>query len=813
MIVYWELTNACGLACRHCRATAMPDPAPGELSTAEAIAVLDDIATFGTPLPHVVMTGGDPLRRGDLRLLIAEANARGIGVSLAPAVTPLLTFDRLAQLKADGVQAISLSLDGSSPDRHDGLRGVPGTFEATMTALGWAADLELPVQVNTLVTATTATDLPAIYELLSTRTLLRWSLFFLISVGRGTELTEMSPGDAEKLMGWLLGISRRAPFQVKTTEATHYRRVAARALQQAGLSTQEIENHPMARGFGIRDGNGIVFISHTGDVTPSGFLPLALGNVRDTSLVELYRQPPDDAGPARPVRVQGTLRALRVPLLVRRLAGPGLRLDRGRPRVRSAVPLRPAWDRGTGRFVSRVLVVGGGIAGLAAAWEASRRGAEVFLVEASPRFGGKLLTERTDGFTIEHGPDSFVSYRPAALQLAEELGMADEVIEVAGTRTVHMRSRGRLQPLPAGMGMVLPTRLGPFVTTGILSWTDKIRAGLDLVLPRRLGEEDVAIGSFLRARLGEGVVRRFADPMVGGIYGASVDELSLDAVLPSLRENERSHRSLMLASLAQGRAARARQGGTRGPSSPFRSLRRGLGSLPERLVTVLNESGAHLYHRTVVEALESDGTTTLARLTGGRLEDLDAVVLAGGVESSADLLDAHAPTAAAALRAIPLASSTVVTLAYPDSAFREPPATHGWLEADPAPISGVTVSSAKWAGRAPQGEVLLRAFVPARLGAIARAGDAELLEAVTGHVAGVLGAAGTPDLVRISRWSQVMPTYTVGHLDKVAAVEDGLGPFPSWQVAGSALRGVGVPDCIADGRRAAAAVVDSPTIR
>lgn len=292
MIVYWELTNACGLACRHCRATAMPDPAPGELSTAQALAVLDDIATFGDPLPHVVMTGGDPLRRADLDLLIEAANARGIGVSLAPAVTPLLTFDRLADLKARGVQAISLSLDGSDADRHDGVRGVPGTFDATLAALDQAAEVGLPVQVNTLVTATTAADLPALYDLLATRTLLRWSLFLLISVGRGTELTELSPGESERLMGWLLTISRGAPFQVKTTEATHYRRVAARALQQAGMTTAQIEAHPMARGFGIRDGNGIVFISHTGDVTPSGFLPLALGNVKAETLVSLYRDHP-----------------------------------------------------------------------------------------------------------------------------------------------------------------------------------------------------------------------------------------------------------------------------------------------------------------------------------------------------------------------------------------------------------------------------------------------------------------------------------------------------------------------------------------
>ena len=292
MIVYWELTNACGLACRHCRATAMPDPAPGELTTAQALSLLDDIATFGDPLPHIVFTGGDPLRRHDLKLLMTEAADRGIGVSLAPAVTPLLTRERLAEAKADGVQAISLSLDGSTAAFHDGVRGVPGTFDATLTALDWAAELEIPVQVNTLVTSVTAADLPAVYDLLSTRTLLRWSLFFLISIGRGTELTELTPGEAEKLMSWLNSLGRTAPFQVRTTEATHYRRIAAQAAGRRGLDDAAIEASPIARGFGIRDGNGIVFVSNTGDVTPSGFLPVAVGNVKDSSLVELYRHHP-----------------------------------------------------------------------------------------------------------------------------------------------------------------------------------------------------------------------------------------------------------------------------------------------------------------------------------------------------------------------------------------------------------------------------------------------------------------------------------------------------------------------------------------
>ena len=454
----------------------------------------------------------------------------------------------------------------------------------------------------------------------------------------------------------------------------------------------------------------------------------------------------------------------------------------------------------------RLLVVGGGITGLAAAWEAvaGRAGndpVEVLLVEASDRFGGKIRTEATEELLIEHGPDSFVSYRPAALQLAEELGIAGDVIATSGTRKVHLRARGRLRPLPAGMGMVLPTRLWPFVTTGILSPTDKLRAGLDLVLPRQLvAGQDVAIGAFLRARLGSGIVRRFADPMIGGIYGAGVDELSLDAVLPSLRADEAAHRSLMIAAIAQGRKARA---GGRGPGSPFRTFTGGLGSLVEALVDRLTAAGADLRLDTRVQQLRPVVRGAEAVLDDGTVETVDAVVLAGGVASSAALLTEPAPAASSALSLVPLASSTVVTLAYPAAAFDRPVTSHGWLEADPAPISGITVSSAKWAGRAPEDMVLIRAFVPERVGPIASAGDAELLAAVAGHVGTVLAAAREPALVRIARWPAMMPKYVVGHLDTVAAADAGLAHLPSWRLAGSALRGVGVPDCVADGRRQA----------
>jgi AdoMet-dependent heme synthase len=292
MLVYWETTLACGLACRHCRASAIAERSPLELTTDEGVRLLDTITTFGRPYPHVVFTGGDPLNRPDLHDLVRAATERGIGCSLAPAATSLLTQDALVSLREAGIQNISLSLDGSNAERHDGFRGVPGTFETTLRAARWARAAGLPIQVNTLVTDETLPDLPAVYELLQGMDILRWALFMLISVGRGTDLREVSAGESEKLHQWLWELSKTAPFQVKTTEATHYRRLAIREMEAAGMDADAIARTSVGRGFGIRDGNGIVFISHEGTVHPSGFLPIPLGNVRSESIVDLYRDHP-----------------------------------------------------------------------------------------------------------------------------------------------------------------------------------------------------------------------------------------------------------------------------------------------------------------------------------------------------------------------------------------------------------------------------------------------------------------------------------------------------------------------------------------
>jgi radical SAM protein len=290
--VYWELTRACDLACRHCRAEAIPSRDPNELATREALRLLDELTEFGTPAPHVIFTGGDPLKRPDLLELVEHAVGAGLPVSVAPSATALLTRRTVLALKAAGVEAMSLSLDGSNGERHDGLRGVPGTFSRTVAAACDIADSGIPLQINTLVTAETVGDLPAIHRLVSFLGAQRWSLFFLISVGRGRLLSPVTPTECEALLHWVYDRSRRSAPVITTTEAPHYRRVGLERLKADWCSGEEIRRHPLRRGFGIRDGNGIMFISHTGEIQPSGFLPLVAGNVRKQSPVDVYQDAP-----------------------------------------------------------------------------------------------------------------------------------------------------------------------------------------------------------------------------------------------------------------------------------------------------------------------------------------------------------------------------------------------------------------------------------------------------------------------------------------------------------------------------------------
>lgn len=288
--VYWEATLACALACKHCRACAIPARDPNELDTEQGKALIREVKALGSML---VFTGGDPLQRNDLFELIAYAREIGVPVAITPATTPALNRGIVAELKRLGVAAVGISLDGPNPQVHDTFRGVPGTFEYAMDALEWCRLEGLGVQINTTVTRALVPELSALYEVLKGKSppVTRWSLFLLIPVGRGQELIAPSAQEAEQLFAWVYDHSKEAPFHISTVEAPHYRRHFLQRRLAEGMPYDVIKPMSKRFGFGVRDGNGVIFVSHIGDVYPAGFLPYPLlGNVKESSLVSLYRE-------------------------------------------------------------------------------------------------------------------------------------------------------------------------------------------------------------------------------------------------------------------------------------------------------------------------------------------------------------------------------------------------------------------------------------------------------------------------------------------------------------------------------------------
>lgn len=298
-IVIWELTRACELACLHCRAEAQPIPDPRQLSTEEGFRLLDQIKEFGDPV--VVFTGGDPLMRPDLYELISYGVKKGLKMSMTPSATPHVTKEAMQKAKDSGLSRWAFSIDGSNADIHDSFRGVSGSFDLTMRSIEYLHELGLPIQINTTVSRYNLKDLDNLAELMVKLKVVLWSVFFLVPTGRGKQEDMISPEQHEEVFKWLYNLSKTAPFDVKTTAAQHYRRVAIQQRKEDGLSPSQINllgvhrnngesedgiGRPM---FGVNDGNGFVFISHLGDVQPSGFLPVVAGNVREESLVDIYR--------------------------------------------------------------------------------------------------------------------------------------------------------------------------------------------------------------------------------------------------------------------------------------------------------------------------------------------------------------------------------------------------------------------------------------------------------------------------------------------------------------------------------------------
>ncbi|MFB6160725.1 MAG: TIGR04053 family radical SAM/SPASM domain-containing protein [Haloferacaceae archaeon] len=286
-VLIWEVTRACELACKHCRADADPRRHPAELTTAEGKRFLDDARRFGDG-QLVVLSGGDPLAREDAVELVDHGTDVGLRMTLTPSGTASLTPERVRELDAAGLRRMALSVDGGSAAAHDEFRRERGSFERTLRAARATRAAGLPLQINTTVCAETVSELPAVRELVADLGAVLWSVFFLVPVGRGRVLDPVSPERAERVMEWLCDVADDAPFGVKTTEAPHYRRVAAERGATAGASTRSSADG-VGRRTGITAGDGFAFVSHVGDVYPSGFLPEAAGNVREEGVVDAYR--------------------------------------------------------------------------------------------------------------------------------------------------------------------------------------------------------------------------------------------------------------------------------------------------------------------------------------------------------------------------------------------------------------------------------------------------------------------------------------------------------------------------------------------
>ncbi|MBI4515563.1 MAG: TIGR04053 family radical SAM/SPASM domain-containing protein [Deltaproteobacteria bacterium] len=296
-LVIWEVTRACDLACVHCRAEAVPARDPRELSTAEGCQLLEQVAEFGSPL--LVLTGGDPIKRPDIYDLISYGDRAGLRMTMTPSGTPLMTHAVIDRLKAAGLARIAVSLDGASAAAHDAFRRVRGSFDWSLDLLGYARSLGLSTQVNTTVTRFNFDDFDALAELMTGLGIDLWSVFFLVPTGRGRPQDEISAEQYEAIFAKMFSLSQEVPFDIKSTAAPHYRRFL---LQRRAGARRQRRPLPAVRGLGfaikdgqsrapksVNDGNGFVFISHTGEVFPSGFLPISAGSVRQQRLAAIYR--------------------------------------------------------------------------------------------------------------------------------------------------------------------------------------------------------------------------------------------------------------------------------------------------------------------------------------------------------------------------------------------------------------------------------------------------------------------------------------------------------------------------------------------
>lgn len=481
----------------------------------------------------------------------------------------------------------------------------------------------------------------------------------------------------------------------------------------------------------------------------------------------------------------------------------------------------------------RVAIIGGGAAGLAAAYELGKKGMQYTLFEAAPRLGGVIHSEIVQGAVLELGPDSFLSEKPQAAELARELGLGDQLLgSNDGARKTFIVVKNRLVPLPDGLMFLIPTKLIPTMTTRLFSWRTKIQMGFELLHPPRKSEAgDESVAEMVRRHYGQEAVDRLADPLLSGIYGGDSSQLSAQTVLPKLVEMEQEYGSLtrgMLASYAKmrkamrdravsagsratyssvpGSAAQSRVGGSR---TIFTTLKGGMSQLTNALAAQLNP--ANLRVRTPVSAVEPTGAGWIVR-TGSAAagpaaeQNFDAVILATPAWAAGRMLERVDAELAAELTAVTYSSSVTVNLVYDDEAALKLPEGFGFLvpAIEGRSMLACTFVHRKFLGRTPEGMAVLRAFLGGMRGeALLAETDAHLVATVRRELQEILGIAAEPTAERVTRWSRSMAQYSVGHNARKARIAERVAQWKGLFLAGNAYDGIGISDCIRLGKKAA----------
>jgi oxygen-dependent protoporphyrinogen oxidase len=449
-----------------------------------------------------------------------------------------------------------------------------------------------------------------------------------------------------------------------------------------------------------------------------------------------------------------------------------------------------------------IIIIGGGITGLAAAFELSARGVPLQLLEASPRAGGLIRTEHIDGFTVEAGPDAVLAQKPAAIELCEALGLGPRLISTTPPRTAFVLKKGRLHPLPSPSVLGIPTTWRGIAGYDLLSPLARLRLAIEPAIPRRTRRgsqtpDDESVGAFFRRRFGPAAVDLIAEPLLGGIHAGDIDSLSLASLFPRLLEAETRRGSVI-------RAFRHTQRASTGDGL-FRSLGSGMGELVAAIERRL-PAGSIRYDSPVSDVIRDGAGWRVATADGS--VPARAVVLACPAHAAARILARIDDRAAALCAEVPYVSTASVALAWPRAAVRHPLAGSGFVVArafNQVRVTACTWVSSKWSGRTPAGAVLLRAFVGGAHdpGAVDLT-DEELVGIASRELAGILDIEGDPILSRVHRWRAAGAQHNVGQIARAAEIESRLARHGGLFVAGSGFRSVGIPDCIADGRAAGA---------